>query len=130
LNCRRRIDPASVDTGNEQRDADLRSARFFDVQNHPVWTFRSAGVRTDGDGFLVDGELTIKGVTRPVPLALEVNGIGPDTSGGTPAGFTASTTIDRNDFGVDIKLPLDGDGVVVADKVQITLEIEAILRRA
>jgi polyisoprenoid-binding protein YceI len=124
------IDPASIDTGNEQRDADLRSARFFDVQNHPVWTFRSTSVRTDGNGFLVDGELTIKGVTRSVPLALEVNGIGPDTGGGTRAGFSASTTIDRNDFGVDINLPLDGGGVVVADKVQITLDIEAILRQA
>jgi len=78
---------------------------------------------------VVDGELTIKGVTRSVLLALEVNGVGPDTSGGTRAGFSASTTVDRNDFGIDIKLPLDGGGVVVADKVQITLEIEAILRR-
>ena len=78
---------------------------------------------------MVDGELTIKGVTRSVLLALEVNGVGPDTSGGTRAGFSASTTVDRNDFGIDIKLPLDGGGVVVADKVQITLEIEAILRR-
>ena len=123
------IDPASVDTGNEQRDADLRSARFFDVQSYPLWTFRSTGVRADRGAFVVDGELTIKGVTRSVLLALDVNGIGPDTSGGTRAGFSASTTIDRNDFGIDIKLPLDGGGVVVADKVQITLEIEAILRR-
>jgi polyisoprenoid-binding protein YceI len=124
------IDSTSVDTGNEQRDADLRSGRFFDVQKYPLWTFRSTGVRADGGSYVVDGELTINGVTRSVPLALEVNGIGPDTNGGTRAGFSASTTIDRNDFGVDIKLPLDGGGVVVGDKVQITLEIEAVLRRA
>lgn len=122
------IDPASVDTGNAQRDADLRSADFFDVENHPLWTFRSTGVRVDGDGLVVDGELTIKGVARSVPLALEVNGIGPDVSGGTRAGFSATTTIDRSDFGVDIKLPLDGGGVVVGDKVQVSLEIEAVLR--
>jgi polyisoprenoid-binding protein YceI len=124
------IHPASIDTGNKQRDAHVRSADFFDVENHPLWTFRSTGVRVDGDGLVVDGELTIKGVTRSVPLALEVNGVGPDGSGGTRAGISASTTIDRNDFGVDIKMPLDGGGVVVGDKVQINLEIEAVLRQA
>lgn len=124
------IDPASVDTGNGQRDRDLRSAHFFDVADHPLWTFRSTGARVDGDGLVVDGALTIKGVTRAVPLAVEMNGVGPDGAGGTRAGFSASTTIDRNDFGVNIKLPLDGGGVVVGDKVQITLEIEAVLRGA
>ena len=69
-------------------------------------------------------------MTRPVTLALEINGFGPDAWGGTRAGFSASTTIDRNDFGVDIKMPLDGGGVVVSDKVQINLEIEAVLRQA
>ena len=123
------IDPASIDSGNEHRDEDLRSARFLDVHTYPLWTFRSTGVLANDEGFVVNGELTIKGVTRSVPLALEVNGIGPDTSGGTRAGFSASTTIDRNDFGVDIQLPLDGGGIVVGDKVQITLEIEAVLRR-
>jgi polyisoprenoid-binding protein YceI len=123
------IVPASIDTGNAQRDAHIRSADFFDVANHPLWTFRSTGVRADGGGLVVDGDLTIKGVTRSVPLALEVNGIGPDADGGTRVGISASTTIDRNDFGVDIKLPLDGGGVVVGDIVQISLEIEAVLRQ-
>ena len=124
------IDPASIDTGNDQRDGHVRSADFFDVENYPLWTFRSTGVRVDSDSLVVDGELTIKGVTRSVPLALEVNGVGRDSSGGTRAGFSASTTIDRNDFGVDIKMPLNGSGVVVGDKVQINLEIEAVLRQA
>jgi polyisoprenoid-binding protein YceI len=124
------VDAASVDTGNEHRDTDLRSANFFDVEHHPRWTFRSTGVRVDGDGLVVDGDLTIKGVTRSASLALEVNGIGPDLSGGTRVGVSASTTIDRNDFGVDVKLPLDGGGVVVSDKVRINLEIEAVLRQA
>ncbi|RSM46907.1 hypothetical protein DMB66_48800 [Actinoplanes sp. ATCC 53533] len=124
------IDSASIDTGNAQRDGDLRSARFLDVEKYRLWTFRSTGVRANGDGFAVDGVLTIKDVTRPVTLALEVNGFGPDTTGGTRAGFSASATIDRTEFGVDIKLPLAGGGVIVGDKVQVTLEIEAVLRQA
>lgn len=86
-------------------------------------------MRVDGDGLVVDGDLTIKGTTRSVSLAFEVNGIGPDLSGGIRAGISASTTIDRNDFGVDVKLPLDGGGVVVGEKVRIELEIEAVLRQ-
>jgi polyisoprenoid-binding protein YceI len=124
------IEADSIQTGNDQRDAHVRSADFFDVENHPRWTFRSTGVRVDGDEIVVDGELTIKGVTRQVPLALEVNGFGPDAYGGVRAGFSATTTIDRNDFGVDIKMPMDGGGVVVSDKVQIALEIQAVLRQA
>jgi polyisoprenoid-binding protein YceI len=124
------IDATSIDTNNEQRDGHIRSADFFDVENHPQWTFRSTALRVDGDDLALDGELTIKGVTKPVTLALEVNGFGPDAWGGTRAGFSASTTIDRNDFGVDIKMPLDGGGVVLSDKVQIHLEIEGVLRQA
>ena len=78
---------------------------------------------------MLAGDLTIKGVTRPVELALEVNGFGPDAYGGTRAGFTATTTISRSDFGVDIKLPMDGGGVVVGEKIQITLEIQGVLRQ-
>jgi polyisoprenoid-binding protein YceI len=124
------IDATSIDTNNEQRDGHIRSADFFDVESHPEWTFRSTALRVDGEDLALDGELTIKGVTRPVTLALEINGFGPDAWGGTRAGFSASTTIDRNDFGVDIKMPLDGGGVVVSDKVQIHLEVEGVLRKA
>ena len=121
---------ASIDTRQEQRDAHIRSADFFDVENHPTMTFRSTAVRTDGADWFVDGELTIKGNTRPVTLALELNGFGPDAYGGTRAGFSARTEINRNDFGVDIKMPMDGGGVVVGDKVSVELEIEAVLRTA
>ena len=123
------VDATSVDTGNAQRDGHLRTADFFTVEDHPTWTFRSTAVRADGDDFALDGELTIKGVTRPVTFALEVNGFGPDAYGGTRAGFSAATTINRSDFGVDIAMPLDGGGVVVSEKVQIALEIEAVLRQ-
>jgi polyisoprenoid-binding protein YceI len=124
------IDLSSIDTRQEQRDAHIRSADFFDVDNHPQMIFRSTGVRTDGADWLVDGELTIKGNTRPVTLALELNGFGPDAYGGTRAGFSAKTEINRNEFGVDIKMPMDGGGVVVGDKISVELEIEAVLRTA
>ena len=122
------IDATSIDTNNEQRDNHIRSADFFDVANHPIWTFASSLVRVEDGELRVDGELTIKGVTRPVTLSLEVEGFGPDPYGGTRAGFSATTTINRADFGVDISMPLDGGGVVVGDKVTINLEIEAVLR--
>jgi polyisoprenoid-binding protein YceI len=98
------VESASVDTGNERRDKDLRSAAFLDVVHHPLWTFRSTGVRLDGGGLVVDGDLTVKGVTRPVSLAFEVNGIGPDQSGGTRVGISAETTVNRSDFGVTVNL--------------------------
>ena len=87
------IDATSIDTGVEQRDEHIRSAAFFDVENHPRWTLRSTSVHADGEGLTVDGELTIKGATRPVSLAVEVNGFGPDSFGGIRAGFSASATI-------------------------------------
>jgi polyisoprenoid-binding protein YceI len=124
------IDMDSIDTRQEQRDAHIRSADFFDVGNHTVMTFRSTEVRTDGADWTVVGDLTIKGIARPVELALEVNGFGPDAYGGTRAGFSARTEISRKQFGVDIDMPMDGGGVVVGDKISIELEIEAVLRTA
>jgi polyisoprenoid-binding protein YceI len=123
------VDAGSIDTGTPQRDDHIRSADFFDVATHPTWTFRSTAIRPDGDDYALDGELTIKGVTRPVTFALEVTGFGPDAFGGTRAGFSASTTINRSDFGVDIKMPMDGGGVVVSEKVKIDLEIQGVLRQ-
>src|SRR4051795_12499960 len=125
------IDLGSIDTRQEQRDAHIRSADFFDAENHPHMTFRSTAVRVvDGADWFVDGELTIKGNPEPVTLELELNGFGPDAYGGTRAGFSARTEINRNDFGVDIKMPMDGGGVVVGDKITVELEIEAVLRAA
>jgi polyisoprenoid-binding protein YceI len=120
----------SIDTRQEQRDAHIRSADFFDVGNHTEMTFRSTGVKTDGDDWTVEGDLTIKGITKPVTLELELNGFGPDAYGGTRAGFTAKTEISRKEFGVDINMPMDGGGVVVGDKISVELEIEAVLRTA
>ena len=124
------INMDSIDTRQEQRDAHIRSADFFDVGNHTVMTFRSTAVETDGADWTVEGELTLKGITKPVTLDLEVNGFGPDAYGGTRAGFSARTEISRKEFGVDIDMPMDGGGVVVGDKITVELEIEAVLRTA
>src|ERR1019366_3762500 len=117
-----------IDTGNEQRDGHIRSADFFEVEKHTTMTFRSTGVRAAGDGFVVDGDLTLKDVTKQVPLTLELNGFGPDPYGGTRAGFTATAEINRSEFGIDFNAALETGGVVVSDKVAIQIEIEAVLK--
>jgi polyisoprenoid-binding protein YceI len=116
----------SVNTRNEQRDAHLKSADYFDVENHPTATFRSTAVRADGDGYVLDGEFTLKGITKPVSLQLEFAGTNPGMGHGEVAGFEASVVLNRKDFGIDIDLPLETGGAVVGDKVTITLEIEAL----
>ena len=123
------IDATSISTGQEQRDAHIRSADFFHVEDHPSFTFVSTGVKPDGDDYLVDGDLTIRGVTKPVSLKLEIGGFGPDAFGGTRAGFSARTDINRHDFGVSFNGPIPGvpGGVIVSDKVTIHLEIEGVL---
>jgi polyisoprenoid-binding protein YceI len=122
------IDMSSIDTGNEQRDGHIRSADFFEVENYPTMTYKSTGVRRQGDGFVLDGELTIKGVTRQVPLSLELNGFGPDPYGGTRAGFSATGEINRSDFGVSFNAVMETGGAVVSDKITLHLEIEAVLQ--
>jgi polyisoprenoid-binding protein YceI len=122
------IDLASIETGAEQRDDHIRSADFFEVETYPTMTYRSRSIRADGDGYVVDGDLSLKGVTKQVPLTLELNGFGPDPYGGTRAGFTATAEINRRDFNVNFSAPMQNGGMVVADKVTIHLEIEAVLK--
>ena len=124
------VDLSSVNTGEPNRDNHIRSADFFEVETHPTLTFHSTGVRADGGDFLLDGNLTIRGTTKPITLKLEVNGFGPDAYGGTRAGFSATTEINRNDFGVSYNGPIPGGGVAVSEKVTITLEIEGVLAKA
>ena len=123
------IDLASIGTGSEPRDNHLRSADYFEVGKYPTMSYRFAGIRRTGDGWVIDGELTLHGVTRQVPLAVEVNGFGPDLRGGQRAGFSATAQISRRDFGIDISIPIDGGGVAVGDKVSVSLEIEAVLQK-
>ena len=124
------IDLTSIDTGNAQRDDHIRSADFFEVETYPTMTYASTGIREDGDGFVLDGELTLKGVTRSLALKLELNGFGPDPFGGTRAGFTATGELNRRDFNVNFSAPMQNGGVVVADKITLHLEIEAVLQTA
>ena len=124
------VELESINTGQEQRDAHIRSADFFEVEKHTHMTFVSAGIRPDGDDFLLDGDLTLKGVTKPVTFKLEFSGIGPDAYGGTRAGFSATTEINRTDYGVNFNGPIPGvpGGVAVSEKVTINLEIEGVLQ--
>jgi polyisoprenoid-binding protein YceI len=121
------ISLSSINTGNEQRDEHIRSADFFEVETYPTMSYRSTGVRVEDGDFLVDGNLSLKGVTKNVPLRLELNGFGPDAFGGTRAGFTATAEINRRDFNVNFSAPMQNGGAVVSDKITIHLEIEAVL---
>jgi polyisoprenoid-binding protein YceI len=121
------IDLSSIDTSNPDRDAHIRSADFFETETYQTMSYRSTGVRSAGDDYVLDGELTLKGVTKPVALRLELGGFGPDAFGGVRAGFTATGEIKRSDFGVDFNAVLETGGVVVSDKVSLHLEIEGVL---
>ncbi|MBH0121464.1 YceI family protein [Rhodococcus sp. NPDC003382] len=118
----------SIDTRNSDRDAHLKSADFFEAEKFPTATFTSTGIRSTGKGYVVDGEFTLRGVTKPVELELEFNGVNPGMGNGPVAGFEATTVINRKDFGISIDMPLEGGGAVVGDKITINLEIEAALQ--
>jgi polyisoprenoid-binding protein YceI len=119
------IDLASIDTGTAQRDDHIRSADFFEVDKYPTMTYASTGIKVEDGEYVLVGQLTLKGITREVPLKLEINGFGPDAYGGYRAGFTATGEINRTDFGVSFNAPVPG-GVMVSEKVQLQLEIEAV----
>ena len=121
------IDPASIDTADAQRDGHLRSPDFFDVEKFPTASFKSTRIEAaGGDGYRVTGDLTLHGVTRPVVLNATYEGAGKDPWGGERAGFSASLTIDRKDFGLEWNKALETGGLLVGEKVELTLEVEAV----
>ena len=122
------IDMASVESGNEARDEHLRSADFFDVAHHPTATFSARSAGWPGTMGVLAGELTLRGVTRPVTLHAEYLGYTADPWGGHRAVFTASGTIDREDWGLTWNLPLAGGGLVVSREIRIEIELEAVLQ--
>ncbi|HET8929001.1 MAG TPA: YceI family protein [Microbacterium sp.] len=122
------VDVTSVDTKDEGRDNHLRSADFFDIENHPTMDFRSTGVRLKDDDFLVDGDLTIRGVTKPATFELEFNGFGVDPWGSYKAGATAKTVVNREDFGLTWNAALETGGVLVGKDVTIALELQVSLQ--
>jgi polyisoprenoid-binding protein YceI len=125
------IDVASVNTGQEARDNHLRSSDFFLVEQHPHMTFTATGenVTFDGDDFTIVGDLTLRGVTQPVTLKGELGGVIDDPYGNVRAGVTASTKINRQDFGVSWNAALEAGGFTLGDDVTITLELQFVLQK-
>ena len=124
------IDASSVDTSQEQRDAHLRSGDFLDVEKYPTLRFKSTSVALEGDNqWKVTGDLTVRDATRPVVLDVEFEGANTTPWGTQAVAFSASTEIDRDEFGLTYNQALETGGVVVGKKVRIELNVEAILRQ-
>jgi polyisoprenoid-binding protein YceI len=125
------IDAATVNTGNPQRDEHMRSGDFLDVENHPKIEFRSTKTEVEGDYRLaVHGDLTVRGITRPVELDVEYLGIFTDPWGNTRAGFTATAEVDREQWGMTWNQTLETGGVLVGKKLQVELDIQAVKAQA
>jgi polyisoprenoid-binding protein YceI len=124
------IDATSVDTREETRDNHLRTNDFFDVENHPSWTFTSTSIEAESPTeFKVVGDLTIRGVTKPVTLEVTYEGVVQDPWGNQRVGFSASTSINRDEFGVSFGAVADASGsILLAKKVDIQIELEAVLQ--
>ena len=121
------INVASVNTGQNDRDNHLRTGDFFEAEKYPTMEFRSTGLKShDGDEFVLDGELTIKDITRPVELKVEFEGVGRSPYGHDVFGFSATTEIDREDWGMTYNMALEQGGVMISKKVKIEIEGEAI----
>lgn len=121
------IDAASIDSGVEDRDGHLRSPDFLDVENHPTLDFVSTSLRPVAGGYEVDGNLTIAGTTQGVTLQMEYSGVIADPWGNEKAIFSASTTINREDFGLTWNTALEAGGWLVGKQVEIELEVQAVL---
>lgn len=120
------IDAASVDTKEDKRDAHLRSPDFLDVETFPLITFKSTHIEKGGDAYKVTGDITIHGVTKQVVLEVEGGEQVKDPWGGTRTGFSAKTRLLRKDFGLTWNLALEAGGFVVGDKLEISIEVEAV----
>jgi polyisoprenoid-binding protein YceI len=124
------IDAASIDTRQSDRDAHLRSADFFDVERFPTLRFTSRRIERAGGAFTVEGELTIRGVTRPVTLSVTEEGRTQDPWGGQRVGYSATTKINRKDFGLTWNQALETGGFVVGDEVKITADVEFVRQQS
>jgi polyisoprenoid-binding protein YceI len=123
------IDVSSVTTGNPDRDGHLQSGDFFLAEEHPQATFVSTSITEKGDDLIVEGEFTLRGVTKPLTLTAEFGGINTDPYGQTKAGFSAKGKIDRTDFGVNFNTALEGGGFLLASDVAIDLEVQLTLAK-
>jgi polyisoprenoid-binding protein YceI len=124
------IDASSIDTQVADRDAHLKSPDFLDVAKYPELTFRSKRIEKAGGGYRVVGDLSLHGVTREVTLDAEFAGTGKDPWGNQRAGFSAKASLDRREFGLQWNAALETGGVLVGEKVEITIELEAVKKAA
>ena len=124
------LDAASIDTGQEARDEHLRSADFLETEAHPTIDFVSTRIEPGGDDYRIHGELTIRGETRPVVLDAEFEGIVPNMQGGTRAAFSATTKINRDEFGLNWNVALEQGGWLVSKDIKIEMDIAAVAETA
>ena len=117
-------DVASITTGNDQRDGHLKSADFFDVENHPKLSFKSTSVQVRGGDIVTVGDLTVHGTTAPVEIVWEFGGIAKDPWGNTKAGFEGTGSLNRKDWGLNWNAALETGGFLVSDKIKLVLEVE------
>jgi polyisoprenoid-binding protein YceI len=120
------VDLGSIATGDEQRDAHLKGADFFNVEKHPMMHFKSTGLKANGDDYILTGDLTVAGKTRSVDFDLEFDGVEKDPWGGTRAGFSATADVSRKEWELTWNVALEAGGVMIGDKVKIELEVQAV----
>lgn len=120
------VQVASISTGDASRDEHLKSSDFFALDAHPTWSFQSTSIERAGSDFKLHGDLTIKGVSKPVTFDLEFEGVATDPWGNTKAAFSAETEVNRKDFGLEWNVALETGGVLVGEKVRIQLDIQAV----
>ena len=123
------LNSSSVNTGHDDRDGHLKSADFFDVENHPAITFKSTKVEWNGNEGTVTGDLTVKGVSKPITLHTEFSGVVTDPWGGTRAVFSAKGEVNREDWGLTWNMPLDKGGVLVSKNIDFEIETEIVLQK-
>ena len=121
------VDMASVVTGSADRDGHLKSADFFDVENHPKMTFVSKSIVEKGDGYQVAGDLTVKGVTKPLTLDVEYLGVMTDPWGNAKAAFSATGEVNREEWGLTWNAPLEAGGVLISKTAKIEIEVQAAM---
>lgn len=123
------VKTASFDSGDANRDAHVRGADFFDVEQFPEMTFRATSIEGDGEDYTVTGDLTIRGITKPVELEVEFTGVAVDPFGATRAGCSAEAEISRKEFGLTWNAALETGGFLVSDKVKIDIDA-ALVKQA
>jgi polyisoprenoid-binding protein YceI len=123
------VKTASFESGDPNRDAHVKGPDFFDVEEFPEMTFRATSVEGDGEDYTPTGDLTIRGITKPVELEVEFTGVAVDPFGATRAGFSAETDISRKEFGLTWNAALEAGGLLVSDKVKINVEA-ALVKQA